>query len=54
MILCMYDAAARAREKAASRADDARAIASGEKSVEQVNRDNAAFAFPGARIRFPR
>lgn len=49
----VYDPAERAREKAASRAEDARAIASGEKSSLAVRRDNASFAFPDARIRFP-
>lgn len=49
----VFDPAERAREKAASRAEDARAIAAGEKTPEQVSQDNASFAFPGARIRFP-
>jgi len=48
-----FDPNERAREKAASRQDDARAIAAGEKSVEQVRRENASFAFPNARLRFP-
>ncbi len=43
----------RAREKAASRQEDARAIAAGEKSVEQVRRENASFAFKNVRLRFP-
>ncbi len=49
-----YDPAERAREKAAARAEDARAIASGEKAPEDVARDNASFAFPGATIRLPK
>jgi hypothetical protein len=48
-----FDPNERAREKAASRQRDARAIAGGEKSVEQVRRENASFAFPNARLRFP-
>lgn len=43
----------RAAEKATSRAEDARAIAAGEKTVEQVRRENASFAFPGVQLRFP-
>ncbi len=49
----VFDPAERAREKAASRAEDARAIAAGEKTPAQVSQENASFAFPGARIRFP-
>jgi hypothetical protein len=41
----------RAREKAASRAEDARAISSGQKSVAEVREANAAFAFPRERLR---
>lgn len=41
----------RAREKQASRDEDARAIASGEKTVEQVRRENGAFAFPRDRVK---
>lgn len=48
-----YSPAERAREKAESRAEDARALAAGEKSPEQLRRENASFAFPGAKIRFP-
>ena len=48
-----YSPAERAREKAASRDQDARAIAEGEKTAEQVHHENASFAFPGARIRLP-
>lgn len=42
-----------AREKAASREEDRRAIAAGEKSVEQVRRENASFAFKNVKLRFP-
>ncbi len=49
----VFDPAERAREKAASRAEDARAIAAGEKSPEQVRRENASFAFSNVRLRFP-
>ena len=48
-----FDPAERAAEKAASRAEDARAIAAGEKTPEQVRRENASFAFPGVVLRFP-
>lgn len=48
-----YSPAERAREKAEARAEDARALAAGEKSPEQLRRENASFAFPGAKIRFP-
>lgn len=44
----------RAREKQASRDQDAAAIASGEKTAAQVSEENGSFAFPGARIRLPR
>lgn len=49
-----FDPAERAREKAASRANDARAIATGEKTNEQVRRENAAFAFPNVILRYPK
>lgn len=48
-----FDPHERAREKAASRDEDARAIAAGEKSVEQVRRETASFAFARAKLRFP-
>jgi len=48
----LYSPAERAREKAESRAEDARALAAGEKSPEQLRRENASFAFAGAKIRF--
>lgn len=53
MALELYDVAERAREKVSSRAEDERAMSSGEKSAEQLRRENASFAFPDARIRFP-
>lgn len=46
-----YSPAERAREKAVSREADARALASGEKSREQLRVENGAFAFPPERIR---
>lgn len=46
-----YSPAERAREKAASREEDVRALASGEKSREQLSAENGAFAFPRDRIR---
>ena len=49
-----FDPAERAREKQASRDADARALASGEKSRAQLKAENGAFAFPRARIRFPK
>jgi len=49
----VFDPADVAREKADSRAEDARAIAAHEKSPEQVRRDNACFAFPNVRLRYP-
>jgi hypothetical protein len=39
-----FDWAARAREKQASRDEDARALASGEKSAEQLSEENEVFA----------
>lgn len=46
-----FSPAQRAHEKAASREADARALASGEKSREQLRAENGAFAFPPDRIR---
>ena len=40
----------RAREKQRSREDDARALASGEKSREQLQRENGHFTFPNVRV----
>jgi hypothetical protein len=47
----VLDPAARAREKAASRAEDARALAAREKSHQDLEIENAAFAFPPERVR---
>src|ERR1044072_7596530 len=44
-------AATRAAEKQASRDEDARALASGEKSRAQLKAENGAFSFPRDRIR---
>lgn len=40
----------RAREKQRSREDDARALASGDKSREQLKRENGHFAFANVRV----
>jgi len=48
-----FDPNQRAAEKAASRAADAHAIASGEKTPAQVRLENASFAFKNVRLRFP-
>jgi hypothetical protein len=45
-----YDACARANEKVALRARDAAALASGEKSPEELRIERASFAFPHVRI----
>jgi hypothetical protein len=47
----ILNVAERVREKAASREADARAVASGEKSHEELRAENAAFAFPPERVR---
>jgi hypothetical protein len=47
----ILDPAQRASEKARSREDDQRALASGKKSSEQLRVENGAFAFPPSRIR---
>ena len=47
----ILDPVARANEKALSRAEDARALATGEKSLEDLQRENGAFAFPRRVIR---
>jgi hypothetical protein len=44
------DLGERAREKQRSREDDARALASGEKSREQLRRENGHFAFSKVRV----
>src|ERR1700691_2409647 len=45
-----FDPEERAREKQRSREEDARALASGEKSPEQLQRENGHFTFANARI----
>jgi hypothetical protein len=45
-----FDPEERAREKQASRDHDARDLASGNKSREQLRRENGHFAFPHVRI----
>jgi hypothetical protein len=40
----------RAREKQRSRDEDARALASGEKSREELRRENSHFVFPNVRV----
>jgi len=56
-ILCLMakelerlDPEERAREKQRSREDDARALASGEKSPEELQRENGHFVFPKVRV----
>ena len=44
------DADERAAAKQESRDDDARALASGEKSLDQLRAENGLFAFPNAKI----
>ncbi len=44
------DPAERAREKQRSREDDARALASGEKSCEELQHENGNFAFANVRV----
>jgi hypothetical protein len=46
-----YSFAARAAEKAASRAQDEADLASGRKSREDLWRENGAFAFPPSMVR---
>jgi hypothetical protein len=45
-----FDPKERARQKRASRDEDARALASGEKTREQLKRENGHFVFPRVRI----
>jgi len=45
-----YDAKQRALEKQLSREADERALASGEKTREQLRDENGAFAFPRERV----
>jgi hypothetical protein len=43
--------AERVREKVVSREADARALASGEKSRQELRAENSAFGFPRGRVR---
>ncbi len=45
-----HDPEARALEKRRAREDDERALASGEKTREDLRRENAHFAFPRVRV----
>ena len=45
-----FDPKERACEKQRSREEDARALASGEKTREQLRRENGFFVFPRVRI----
>ena len=45
-----FDPKERAREKQRSRDEDARALASGEKSREELRRENGHVVFPNVRI----
>jgi hypothetical protein len=45
-----FDPQERAREKQRSRDEDARALASGQKSRERLRRENGHFEFPNVRI----
>jgi hypothetical protein len=45
-----FDPKERAREKERSRDDDVRALAAGEKTAEQLHRENGHFTFPNAHI----
>ncbi|CAN5917668.1 hypothetical protein BH11MYX2_BH11MYX2_04530 [soil metagenome] len=47
----ILNVAERLREKAASREADAHAVASGQKSYVDLEKENAAFAFPPGRVR---
>lgn len=51
MVRVPFDPEQRAREKQASRDEDERALASGQKSREQLKHENGAFAFPRDRLR---
>jgi len=48
--LGLLDPQERALEKQRSRDEDARALASGEKTREQLRRENGIFAFPRVRV----
>ncbi len=45
-----FDPKERAREKQRSREEDARALTSGQKTPEELQRENGHFSFPNARI----
>ncbi len=45
-----FDPKERAREKQRSRDEDDRALASDEKSPEELQRENGHFSFPNARV----
>ena len=45
-----YSPSERAADKARARAEDLRALASGEKNREQLRHENGCFAFPNARM----
>jgi hypothetical protein len=45
-----FDPVARAREKQASREEDARALESGAKSRDQLRHENGVFAFRAVRV----
>ena len=45
-----FDPKERAREKQRSRDEDARALASGEKSREELQRENGHFTIPNVRV----
>jgi hypothetical protein len=47
-----FEPSERPRAKQLSRDEDARALASGEKSREDLRRENGHFAFPRVRINF--
>jgi hypothetical protein len=47
-----FDQKKRGLEKQRSREEDARAIASGEKTLEELGRENGHFSFPRIRISF--
>jgi hypothetical protein len=49
--LPQVDLRQRPAEKAASRREDVRAVASGSKSVAELRRENGAFAFPRDQVR---
>jgi len=47
-----FDSKERAREKQISRDEDARALASGEKSHADLRRENGHFVFPRVHVSF--